>query len=62
VPAAIPGEDGYLLDDVLIDLQSRRGATRGLIGNDVTGAIASPVPSHAVSKTAKSTDDRLSTH
>ena len=26
VPAAIPGEDGYLLDDVMIDLQSRRGA------------------------------------
>lgn len=62
VPAAIPGEDGYLLDDVMIDLQSRRGANRGLLGNDVTGAIAPSVPSYAVSKTAKSTDDRLSTH
>lgn len=65
VPAAIPGEDGYMLDDVMIDLQSRRGAHRGLIGNDVTGTIAPSapsVPSHAVSKMAKSTDDRLSAH
>jgi hypothetical protein len=34
-PTAIPGEDG--LDDILIDMQSRRGPTRG---NDITGAIA----------------------
>jgi hypothetical protein len=34
-PKAIPGEDG--LDDILIDMQSRRGPTRG---NDITGAIA----------------------
>src|SRR5215472_12216451 len=34
-PTAIPGEDG--LDDILIDIQSRRGPTRG---NDITGAIA----------------------
>jgi hypothetical protein len=34
-PTAIPGQDG--LDDILIDMQSRRGPTRG---NDITGAIA----------------------
>ena len=34
-PTAIPGEDG--LDDILIDIQSRRGPVRG---NDITGAIA----------------------
>jgi hypothetical protein len=34
-PTAIPGEDG--LDDILIDIQSRRGPARG---NDITGAIA----------------------
>jgi Extensin-like protein C-terminus len=55
VPAAIPGEDGYLLDDVMIDLQSRRGATRGSIDDDVTGGS-----SRAVSKTAKSGEDRFS--
>ena len=39
-PTAIPGEDG--LDDILIDMQSRRGPTRG---NDITGAITpAPVP------------------
>jgi len=27
-PAAVPGEDGYLLDDVLINLQSRHGSAR----------------------------------
>lgn len=35
-PAAVPGEDGYLLDDLLIDLQTRRGPAR----NDITGSAA----------------------
>jgi hypothetical protein len=36
-PAAMPGEDGYL-DDVLINLQSRRGPA--MRGNDVTSSLA----------------------
>jgi len=55
VPAAIPGEDGYLLDDLMINLQSRPGAARDG-DNDITGAIKPPTP---VSKKAKSIDDRL---
>jgi hypothetical protein len=55
VPAAIPGEDGYLLDDLIINLQSRPGAARDG-DNDITGAIKPPTP---VSKKAKSIDDRL---
>jgi hypothetical protein len=54
-PAAIPGEDGYLLDDLLINLQNRPGAARDG-DNDITGAIKPPTP---VSKKAKSIDDRL---
>jgi len=54
-PAAIPGEDGYLLDDLLINLQSRPGAARDG-DKDITGAIKPPAP---VSKKAKSIDDRL---
>ena len=54
-PAAIPGEDGYLLDDLLINLQSRPGAARDG-DNDITGAIKPPTP---VSKKAKLIDDRL---
>ena len=54
-PAAIPGEDGYLLDDLLINLQSRPGAVRDG-DNDITGEIKRPAP---VSKRAKSIDDRL---
>ena len=38
-PAAVPGEDG-LLDEVLIDLQNRRGPVRGVRGNDITGSVA----------------------
>ena len=55
VPAAIPGEDGYLLDDLMINLQSRPGAARDG-DNDITGAIKPPTP---VAKKAKSIDDRL---
>ena len=55
VPAAIPGEDGYLLDDLMINLQSRPGAARDG-DNDITGAIKPPTP---FSKKAKSIDDRL---
>ena len=55
VPAAIPGEDGYLLDDLIINLQSRPGAARDG-DNDITGAIKPPTP---VAKKAKSIDDRL---
>jgi hypothetical protein len=58
VPAAIPGEDGYLLDDVMINLNSRRGAVRDSNDNDITGTIA-PVP---VSKKIRSADDRLTSH
>jgi hypothetical protein len=58
VPAAIPGEDGYLLDDVMINLNSRRGAVRDSSDNDITGTLA-PVP---VSKKIKSADDRLTNH
>jgi len=54
-PTAVPGEDGYLLDDVLIDLQNRRGPARNLGDNDVTSAVTPPV--RAVSK--KTVDDRL---
>jgi hypothetical protein len=54
-PAAIPGEDGYLLDDLLINLQNRPGAARDG-DNDITGAIKPPTP---VSKKAKLIDDRL---
>jgi Extensin-like protein C-terminus len=56
LPAAIPGEDGYMLDDVMINLQSRRGAAHEMQDNDISGAIPPPMP---VSKKARSTDDRL---
>ena len=58
VPAAIPGEDGYLLDDLMINLNSRRGAVRDSSDNDITSTIA-PVP---VSRKTKSADDRLASH
>jgi hypothetical protein len=58
MPAAIPGEDGYLLDDLMINLNSRRGAVRDSGDNDITGTVA-PVP---VSKKIKSADDRLTSH
>ena len=58
VPAAIPGEDGYLLDDLIINLNSRRGASRDSSDNDITGTIT-PVP---VSKKIRSADDRLTSH
>jgi len=38
-PAAMPGEDGYL-DDVLINLQTRRGPARDVRGNNVTSSLA----------------------
>ena len=38
-PAATPGEDGYL-DDVLINLQSRRGPARDVGGNAITSSLA----------------------
>ena len=38
-PAAMPGEDGYL-DDVLINLQTRRGPARDVRGNDITSLLA----------------------
>jgi hypothetical protein len=58
VPAAIPGEDGYLLDDLIINLNSRRGAARDSSENELTGAIA-PVP---VAKKTRSAEDRLTSH
>jgi hypothetical protein len=59
VPAAVPGEDGYLLDDLIINLNSRRGATRGSADyDDVAGSI---MPSRLARKT-KSDDDRWSSH
>jgi hypothetical protein len=57
VPAAIPGEDGYLLDDLIINLNSRRGAARDS-GDDIAGTIT-PVP---VAKKIRSADDRLTSH
>jgi hypothetical protein len=38
-PAAMPGEDGYL-DDILINLQTRRGPVRDVRGNNVTSSLA----------------------
>ncbi|HET9689089.1 MAG TPA: hypothetical protein VFP79_18125, partial [Pseudolabrys sp.] len=38
-PAAMPGEDGYL-DDILINLQTRRGPSRDVHGNNVTSSLA----------------------
>jgi hypothetical protein len=37
-PAAMPGEDGYL-DDVLINLQTRRAPARDLRGNNITSSL-----------------------
>ncbi|MFY9600347.1 MAG: extensin family protein [Pseudolabrys sp.] len=56
-PAAVPGEDGYLLDDVLIDLQNRRGPARDLPDHDVTGTIAPSASPRPIFK--KTADDRL---
>jgi len=55
-PTAVPGEDGYLLDDVLIDLQNRRAAPND---NDITGT-ATPSPlMPAIAKKTRFADDRL---
>jgi hypothetical protein len=51
-PLAVPGEDG--LDDVLIDLQSRRGPARDSTNNDITGTVTP-----AISRKTKSAEDRL---
>jgi hypothetical protein len=59
LPAAIPGEDGYLLDDLMINLQSRRGVPRDPQDNDITGTIAS---APQVARKTKSSDDRLTAH
>jgi hypothetical protein len=56
VPAAIPGQDGYLLDDVMINLQSRHGAALESDDNEITGTIAPPTPG---SRRTRSADDRL---
>jgi hypothetical protein len=62
VPAAIPGEDGYLLDDVMINLQTRRAPARDLSDNDITSTVAPPASTTAISKRTKSADDRLTVH
>jgi len=50
-PTAVPGEDGYLLDDVLIDLQNRRVAPGD---NDITGPATPSSLTPTISKKTRS--------
>ncbi len=68
-PAAVPGEDGYLLDadDVLLGLKPAvqlHGAATDieLDGNDITGTVVPTASPRAASKKIKSADDRLTAH
>ena len=69
-PAAIPGEDGYLLDadDVLLGLKPAAGQRHGaatdieLDSSDITGTIVPAASPRPVSKKMKSADDRLTAH
>jgi len=63
-PTAIPGEDGYILDDVLDGsasaVHSRPADTRADLDDDSTGTIAPPPRAHSAK--TKSDDDRLTAH
>ena len=68
-PAAVPGEDGYLLDadDVLLGLKpaaQRHGAATDieLDGNGITGTVVPTASPRAASKKIISADDRLTAH
>ena len=62
-PAAIPGEDGYILDGDVVNRpasgrQSRATGANVEFGDDITGTVAPPPPRVRAGKTA-SGDDRL---
>ncbi len=64
-PAAIPGEDGYILDiERSPPSAQKHGASADIEfdNNDVTGTVAPPVWPRTVSKKEKSADDRLTAH
>ena len=64
-PAAVPGEDGYMLDidNARTGSQNHRGSPNvEFDDNDITGTLEPPASIRVVSKKTKSAEDRLTAH